>query len=700
MKSKPSDLYDPMKSPFLIILNLFPMFFLAGCADGNLPDTPINTTAVFPTHQPVKPSPTMDPGIITAESAGRLVQIMQLGMGEAVGSPVFSPDGRRMFQATTSGVFEYETASYASRLFTPYSALSGYDQILALSPDAALLAVGDDLVSTARSEIVFHLDTNWPGTLYAAFSPDGSLLARAMGDKEAQGIIRVGIWRLGDGSLLSTFETKTPGPLGFSSDGHFLAIQSEMIHSPFFEIYDTQSGERIFDWAGERSVFLPDNRLAVESEGTIRIFDLNTGAAQQAFSGRFAASSSDGKLIALLKEDRIRVYRIAEKRVLADLDAGSAGLEKAILRFSPDSTFLAVYTAVYCCGGHTNLLALWRLDSGTLINRYDESSDLFAFSPDGKSLAVSIPNDSTKIFNTTDGSLQINAGAYNLRAGGVAFLAEENRLVVAGLEDTVYHEIGYPPLLYFFDLGSGKLIEHPSRDELFQTRIAPGYERKYYTSGNHSIAGCCLALSPDGKKSAAGWYRSLFITDLSTKSRLLRVDNLPADAVSLSFSPDGRYVAVSFVVGVQDAPYPIIQVWEALPQGRLVMELEAGRGVSMVDYSPDGRFIAAGGRKGIVIWNAGDGSIRFTIDRPVADFMRLSAQGASRMAFSPDGRILAIGLTDGSIELWDPEKGTKIRSVEATGNPYSTVFNLAFSQDGKLIAGGYGDGGVRLFGIR
>ena len=92
------------------------------------------------------PTPTPDLGLITPENVNRLFEIKQLGMGEAFGSPLYSPDGKWLFQATTSGVFVFDTTSYANRLLTPYSTLPFEDRIMDLSSDGKTLVVGNDLV--------------------------------------------------------------------------------------------------------------------------------------------------------------------------------------------------------------------------------------------------------------------------------------------------------------------------------------------------------------------------------------------------------------------------------------------------------------------------------------------------------------------------------------------------------------------------
>ena len=63
-------------------------------------------------------------------------------------------------------------------------------------------------------------------------------------------------------------------------------------------------------------------------------------------------------------------------------------------------------------------------------------------------------------------------------------------------------------------------------------------------------------------------------------------------------------------------------------------------------------------------------------------------------ALSPDGKILATASWDHSIELWDAEKYSHIRSLNGHLNE---VWSVAFSPDGKALLSGAKDGGIFLW---
>jgi|WetSurMetagenome_2_1015567.scaffolds.fasta_scaffold65918_1 WD40 repeat protein len=661
------------------------------------------------------PTPTIDPGIITPENAAQLVQSKQMGMGEAIGPPVFSPDGKWLYQATKTGVFAFDTASYATtRLVAPFSGMPSSDDrsLMALSPDGKYLALGNDLVLAESGRKVFSLDVPWQGTQVVKFSPDGSLLARGYYTDPGETAGHIGVWRVADGSLVRTFDGKGVGELEFSTDGHYLSTRAAFSGKSPFDVFDVRTGDQLTNWNGNPSVFLPGNLLAVESDGTIRIYDLATGKVIHVFYGRFIGASPDGSLLALLSFDRFKIYRVSDEQLVASLEAYSTNHFSASARFSPDGQTLAIYAADYCCGGiASQTLSIWRLAGGVLIKKVDKPGDLFTFSPDGKTLAVTIRNASTQIINTADGSLEASAGAYNLMASSVAFLPDGKHLAVVGVEDNNGHDVGYHPPLYFYDVDSGALTgRQPANAKNGQ--YSSTSDGKVYASGaldglrrpGWEWGDCGTSFSPDGKRVATGYTNmngspfGFIVWDLSTRTMLLSVSDLPALPCSLSFSANGQRLAVAFQGDTLMGNYHLVRVWD-IAQAKMVMELDAAPGVNMVTYSPDGRYLAAGGSQGVLVWNASDGSLRFSIDSPVLDYLSLGQELVSRLAFSPDGRILALGTARGTLELWNMQKGEKIYSAQVTYAP-QLICDVAFSPDGRLLAVASQDGGIRIFGIK
>jgi WD40 repeat protein/transcriptional regulator with XRE-family HTH domain len=102
--------------------------------------------------------------------------------------------------------------------------------------------------------------------------------------------------------------------------------------------------------------------------------------------------------------------------------------------------------------------------------------------------------------------------------------------------------------------------------------------------------------------------------------------------------------------------------------------------------SQSGQYWAAAGRRGDVRLWRGAGETLHRVWQAHTDIVVC-------LAFSPDERLLASGSADGSVKLWDVERGVALWSAGQT----STIACLAFAPDGGLLASGGLDGKLRLW---
>ncbi|HZY87338.1 MAG TPA: hypothetical protein VFE78_21055, partial [Gemmataceae bacterium] len=177
-----------------------------------------------------------------------------------------------------------------------------------------------------------------------------------------------------------------------------------------------------------------------------------------------------------------------------------------------------------------------------------------------------------------------------------------------------------------------------STDGRMQRRLAEGREHVR-----------CLALSPDGKKVAAGYVEgTLAVWDTRSGRELARWRAGHSCLVGLTFSPDGKVLA-SAAVGESD-----VRLWEAATGKRLSPTAAPGGAVRRLAFSPDGRRLAAvaGGLRdeAISLWDVGAWKERARIADPVGE--------VSGIAFSADGKVLAAAHGNPTgVLLWDADSG-------------------------------------------
>jgi WD40 repeat protein len=204
-------------------------------------------------------------------------------------------------------------------------------------------------------------------------------------------------------------------------------------------------------------------------------------------------------------------------------------------------------------------------------------------------------------------------------------------------------------------------------------------EREPHTDGAHRQlltgdpggGGRSLAVSPDGQKIATTDYQghlTLWYTDGGWWSENLI--ELGGYAYTSAFSPDGRFLA---------AGGESVALWELGPGGAVKAVRLPFAGVRALAFSPDSKTLAATflGSGEIVLWDLTEGRQRATL--------KIGAPSIMTIAFSPDGRYLATGSNGliGSFTVWNLANGACTLRINGDFGP---VRGLAFSRDGTSIA--------------
>lgn len=199
----------------------------------------------------------------------------------------------------------------------------------------------------------------------------------------------------------------------------------------------------------------------------------------------------------------------------------------------------------------------------------------------------------------------------------------------------------------------------------------------------HSAPLCACALERTGRYAFAGaWERNLLRWDLQSGAKTL-IPGAESWIVALALPPSNQYLLAGDHVGQ-------VLCWSLRDDPmRPVWSVQAHHGpAKAVAYSANERLVASGGADGTVrLWDLQRGALI----RSCGDF----ADHVEAVAFHPDGRqVLAAG-RDCVIKGWDIETGRETFSYPLDGlrahNPtqdiqYGGGRDLAIRRDGKLLA--------------
>jgi WD40 repeat protein len=159
----------------------------------------------------------------------------------------------------------------------------------------------------------------------------------------------------------------------------------------------------------------------------------------------------------------------------------------------------------------------------------------------------------------------------------------------------------------------------------------------------------------------------------------------PPPVAAVAYHPNGKLLAAAGRKAVE-----LIDV----SSGDIVATLPVAEGkVTAAKFSPDGnRLVVASG-------NPGErGIIRVFAGNPLSLSHEFQAHAdlIYDIAFSPDGKSIATASYDRLVRIWDCDSSREIRSLKDHSD---AVYAVAFSPDGKLLATGSADRSVKIWEV-
>lgn len=201
-----------------------------------------------------------------------------------------------------------------------------------------------------------------------------------------------------------------------------------------------------------------------------------------------------------------------------------------------------------------------------------------------------------------------------------------------------------------------------------------------------------VTFSPDGRQLASRSLTDesdpytdshvLTVWNLADRQPIVRIRKLPMIMSSPSFSPDGKYLAVTLSL------LGIARVYEVSTGSEVFSFVYQGGLVASAVFTPDGRRLAACGDQGIQVW-----------DVETREQMHTWKTGFSSsvcLAFDTTGRQLAIGSLGGGVQLWDAETGNNLADFKGHSGQ---ITHVEFSPDGRRLISCGSDGTIRAWDV-
>ena len=465
-------------------------------------------------------------------------------------------------------------------------------------------------------------------------------------------MVRLQVWHVSDGHLLSTIRNLTPLNLAFTPDSQQLIK---------FDEYDQTLGK----WQVSNGQPLPDQKLPYNPE-------------------KF---NSDYSLAVARDDQGLHIYELASNKQVTLVPAKNVRAQK--YDFSSNYKFLLAEDPT------DTSLEIWEVASAKRLAVIPIPTDLVQviISPDGSKLALATQNGGTRIIDAHTGQNIAVLQAQNGYLAGLEF-SPDSQLILN-------HNGGAAAGLGVWEVASGNQIA------VLQTqRVGNDVSAAEFSPDSRQV------ITAEANQTARIWQ----VGDPKPLVSIAQPDSLNLETASHSITPDRQLVVVNGKAGgievwnintgqkTQQFPgsQPALspdgklvlainstsgQLWD-ITTGKLTGELRGHTGdLLSAAWSTDGKSILTVSKdKTARLWNATTYQSTATLQDPAYQIIRA--------VFSPDSQLVATLDQNGSPRLW-----------QLSGNPSSVTLSdkniagLNWSPDSKFLAGNFQNGNVKVWAV-